>query len=78
MGKAREVPMGHPQGDRAAKKNLIHLTWKGTTRIPQSGIGALYGSAASAAEPRPNGTGIIAGGPVRPPSWKWRVKFQRC
>ena len=46
-----------------AKKNLIHLNLKGTT-IPHQVLG-LYGSGQVLLKPAPDGTGIIAGGPVR-------------
>src|SRR5215475_1218121 len=55
MGKAREVPM--------AKKNLIKLNMKGTT-IPHTVLGR-YGSAQVLLKPASDGTGVIAGGPVR-------------
>jgi small subunit ribosomal protein S5 len=56
MGKAREVPM-------AIKKNLIKLNLKGTS-IPHQVIGN-YGSAQVLLKPASEGTGVIAGGPVR-------------
>src|SRR5258705_834818 len=63
MGKAREVPMAIRKAIEQAKKNLIHLNLKGTT-IPHQGLG-LYGSGQVLLKPAPEGTGIIAGGPVR-------------
>ncbi|HET9402132.1 MAG TPA: 30S ribosomal protein S5 [Candidatus Acidoferrales bacterium] len=63
MGKAREVPMAIRKAIEQAKKNLIRLNIKGTT-IPHQVIG-LYGSGQVLLKPAPEGTGIIAGGPVR-------------
>src|SRR5713226_2095163 len=63
MGKAREVPMAIRKGIEQAKKNLLKLNLKGTT-IPHQVVGH-YGSAQVLLKPAPEGTGIIAGGPVR-------------
>ena len=63
MGKAREVPMAIKKGIEQAKKNLIQLNLKGTT-IPHQVIGR-YGSAQVLLKPAAEGTGVIAGGPVR-------------
>jgi small subunit ribosomal protein S5 len=63
MGKAREVPMAIRKAIEQAKKNLLRLNLKGTT-IPHQVVG-LYGSGHVLLKPAPEGTGIIAGGPVR-------------
>jgi small subunit ribosomal protein S5 len=63
MGKAREVPMAIKKGIEQAKKNLIKLNLKGTT-IPHQVVGR-YGSAQVLLKPASEGTGVIAGGPVR-------------
>src|SRR5580693_5157319 len=63
MGKAREVPMAIRKAIEQAKKNLLSVNLKGTT-IPHQVIG-LYGSGQVLLKPAPEGTGIIAGGPVR-------------
>src|SRR5208337_3872465 len=63
MGKAREVPMAIKKGIEQAKKNLIKLNMKGTT-IPHQVTGR-YGSAQVLLKPASEGTGVIAGGPVR-------------
>ena len=63
MGKAREVPMAIKKGIEQAKKNLIKLNMKGTT-IPHQVTG-YYGSAQVLLKPASEGTGVIAGGPVR-------------
>src|SRR5207253_10782136 len=63
MGKAREVPMAIRKAIEQAKKNLIRLNLKGTS-IPHQVIG-FYGSGQVLLKPASEGTGIIAGGPVR-------------
>jgi len=63
MGKAREVPMAIKKGIEQAKKGLIKLNLKGAT-IPHQVVGR-YGSAQVLLKPAPEGTGVIAGGPVR-------------
>ncbi|PYT51615.1 MAG: 30S ribosomal protein S5 [Acidobacteria bacterium] len=63
MGKAREVPMAIKKGIEQAKKNLIKLNLKGTS-IPHQVLGR-YGSAQVLLKPASEGTGVIAGGPVR-------------
>src|SRR5258706_9130650 len=63
MGKAREVPMAIKKGIEQAKKNLIKLNMKGST-IPHQVLGR-YGSAQVLLKPVSEGTGVIAGGPVR-------------
>jgi len=63
MGKAREVPMAIKKGIEQAKKNLIKLNLKGAT-IPHQVLGR-YGSAQVLLKPASEGTGVIAGGPVR-------------
>jgi small subunit ribosomal protein S5 len=63
MGKAREVPMAIRKAIEQAKKNLLGVNLKGST-IPHQVIG-LYGSGQVLLKPAPDGTGIIAGGPVR-------------
>src|SRR2546427_10251305 len=63
MGKAREVPMAICKAIEQAKKNLVKLNLKGST-IPHQVIGH-YGSGQVLLKPAPEGTGIIAGGPVR-------------
>jgi small subunit ribosomal protein S5 len=63
MGKAREVPMAIKKAIEQAKKNLIKLNLKGST-IPHQVLGR-YGSAQVLLKPASEGTGVIAGGPVR-------------
>src|ERR1700687_2997538 len=63
MGKAREVPMAIRKAIEQAKKNLIRLNLKGTS-IPHQVLGR-YGAGQVLLKPASEGTGIIAGGPVR-------------
>jgi small subunit ribosomal protein S5 len=63
MGKAREVPMAIRKAIEQAKKNMVKLNLKGTT-IPHQIVGH-YGSGQVLLKPAPEGTGVIAGGPVR-------------
>ena len=63
MGKAREVPMAIKKAIEQAKKSLIKLNLKGSS-IPHQVLGR-YGSAEVLLKPASEGTGVIAGGPVR-------------
>jgi small subunit ribosomal protein S5 len=63
MGKAREVPMAIRKAIEQAKKNMVKLNLKGTT-IPHQVVG-YYCSGKVLLKPAPEGTGVIAGGPVR-------------
>ncbi len=62
-GKAKEVPAAIKKGIEAAKKNLrkIHVL---QTTILHSVLGE-FGSGMVLLKPAPEGTGVIAGGPVR-------------
>lgn len=62
-GKAMEIPEAIRKGIQDAKKNLIHVPIVGTT-IPHEVIGH-FGSGNVLIMPAKEGTGIIAGGPVR-------------
>lgn len=63
MGKSKEVPEAIEKATAQAKKNLTKVNLKGTS-IPHGVIG-VYGRGSVLMMPAAEGTGVIAGGPVR-------------
>lgn len=62
-GKAKEVPAAIKKGIEIAKRNMIPIAMSGTT-IPHAALGH-YGAGKVLLKPASEGTGVIAGGPVR-------------
>ena len=62
-GKAREVPLAIQKGVEKAKRSLFKVPTRGTT-IPHQVVGK-YESSRVLIKPAREGTGVIAGGPVR-------------
>ena len=64
LGKAAEVSEAILKGIADAKKNMVKISLAGTT-IPHDVIG-IFGAGKVLMKPAPEGTGVIAGGAVRP------------
>jgi len=62
-GKAKEVPAAIKKGIEAAKKNLRKINVLETTILHR--VEGRFGSGLVLLKPAPEGTGVIAGGPVR-------------
>ena len=63
MGKAVEIPEAIRKGTEDANKAMINVPIAGTT-IPHEVVG-VFGTGRVKLIPAPEGTGVIAGGPVR-------------
>ena len=64
LGKAGEVPEAIRKGKEAAMKNLVEIPMDENKSTPHDFLGE-FGSASVLIKRAPEGTGIIAGGPVR-------------
>ena len=65
MGKSSEVPLAISKGELDAKKNMFHVPVTEDGSIPHEVIGT-FGAAKIVIRPATEGTGVVAGGAVRP------------
>jgi len=65
MGKSTEVPLAIQKGVDDAKKNMFHVPVTESGSIPHT-VEGHYGAGRVLIKPAVEGTGVIAGGPVRP------------
>ena len=63
MGKAKEVPAAIKKGVDKAKRDMIEVPMSGST-VPHAVMGR-FGAGMVMIKPAQEGTGVIAGGPVR-------------
>ena len=64
LGKATEIPEAIRKGKEDATKNLISVAFDDNNSVTHDYIGK-FGSATVLLKKAPDGTGVIAGGPVR-------------
>jgi small subunit ribosomal protein S5 len=62
-GKAREVPMAVQKAMEQARRNMVHIPIKNGTL--QHSVTGKHGAASVLMSPAKDGTGVIAGGPMR-------------
>ena len=65
MGKSTEVPLAIQKGVDDAKKNMFHVPVTEAGTIPHE-VEGRFGAGRVLIKPAVEGTGVIAGGPVRP------------
>ena len=65
MGKSTEVPLAIQKGVADAKKNMFHVPVTESGTVPHE-VEGHYGAGRVLIKPAIEGTGVIAGGPVRP------------
>ena len=65
MGKSQEVPIAIKKGVEDAKKNMFHVPVTDEGTIPHT-VEGHFGAGRVLIKPAVPGTGVIAGGPVRP------------
>ena len=65
MGKSAEVPLAIQKASDNAKKNMFKVPLTETGSVPHEVMGE-FGAARLLIKPAIEGTGVIAGGPVRP------------
>ena len=65
MGKSAEVPLAIQKASDNAKKNMFKVPLTETGSVPHEVMG-VFGAARLLIKPAIEGTGVIAGGPVRP------------
>ena len=65
MGKSAEVPLAIQKGVDNAKKNMFKVPVTETGSVPHDVIGE-FGAGRVLVKPAIEGTGVIAGGPIRP------------
>ncbi len=65
MGKSAEVPMAISKAIEDAKKNMFHVAVTESGSVPHT-VQGHYGAGTVLIKPAVEGTGVIAGGPVRP------------